>query len=55
MKRDDFYLNIFIGIVSGLIVLLGSFVGETINNIGLKIGVTIAIPFILFSIFLKVL
>lgn len=37
MNKNDFFLNILIGIVSGLIVLLGSFVGDTIkNNIGLK-------------------
>jgi hypothetical protein len=54
MKKDDFYLSILIGIISGLIVLLGSFVGETIQNLGLKIGVTIAFPFILFAIFVKV-
>jgi len=55
MEKDDFYLSILVGIISGLIVLLGSFVGETIQNTGLKIGVTIAFPFILFMIFAKVL
>jgi hypothetical protein len=55
MERDDFYLNILIGIIAGLIVLLGSFVGETINNTGLKIGVSSAMPFLLFAIFVKVL
>jgi len=54
MKKDDFYLSILIGIISGLIVLLGSFVGETIQNTELKIGVTIAFSFILFIIFVKV-
>jgi len=54
MEKDDFYLSILIGILSGLIVLLGSFVGETIQNTGLKIGVTIAFPFILFMIFVKI-
>ena len=55
MNKDDFYLNILIGIVSGLIVLLGSFVGETINNTGLKIGVTIVFPFILFIVLVKIM
>jgi len=55
MERDDFYLNILIGVIAGLIVLLGSFVGETIENTGLKIGVTIAMPLLLFAIFVKVL
>ena len=54
MKNNNFYLSILIGIISGLIVLLGSFVGETIQNTGLKIGITIAFPFILFMIFVKV-
>jgi len=55
MEKDDFYLNILIGIIAGLIVLLGSFVGETISNQSLKIGVTIAMPFLLFAIFVKIL
>ena len=54
MEKDYFYLSILIGMISGLIVLLGSFVGETIQNTGLKIGVTIAFSFILFIIFVKV-
>lgn len=55
MDKDDFYLGVLIGIISGLIVLLGQFVGETFQNIGLKIGVTIAFSFILFMIFIKVI
>jgi hypothetical protein len=55
MKKDDFYLSILIGIISGLIVLLGSFVGENIENVGLKIGVVIAMCFILFAIFIKIM
>ena len=54
MNKDDFYLSILIGIISGLIVLLGQFVGET-KNIGLRIGVTIAFTFVLFMIFVKLL
>jgi len=48
-------LSILIGIISGLIVLLGSFVGENIKNVGLKIGVTVAMCFILFVIFIKII
>jgi uncharacterized membrane protein YfcA len=55
MKKEDFYLSILIGIISGLIVLLGSFVGENIKNVGLKIGVTVAMCFILFVIFIKII
>lgn len=55
MNSDDFYLSILIGITSGLIVLLGQFIGESISNIPLKIAVTIATPFILFMIFVKIL
>ena len=55
MNKDDFYLSILIGIISGLIVLLGQFIGENIPNAGLRIGVTITIPFALFMIFVKLL
>jgi len=53
MNKDDFYLSILIGIISGLIVLLGQFVGESIKNVALKIGVAVTLPFILFIIFIK--
>ena len=46
MNKDDFYLSILIGVISGLIVLFGQFVGETIQNTALKIGVTIMFTFI---------
>ncbi len=55
MDKNDFYMSILIGIVSGIIVLLGQFVGETIPNLWLKLGVTITFPFILFIIFVKVM
>jgi uncharacterized membrane protein YfcA len=55
MDKNDFYLNILIGIISGLIVLLGSFVAEPIDNVWLKIGVTVTLCFILFIVFVKIM
>lgn len=54
MEKDDFYLSILIGIISGLIVLLGQSISINIKNTSLKLGLMIITPFILFVIFIKI-
>ena len=54
MEEDDFCLSILIGIISGLIVLFGSFIAENIQETWLKFAVTITSVFVLFMIFIKI-
>jgi uncharacterized membrane protein YfcA len=55
MDEDDFYLSILIGIVSGLIVLFGSFIAEGIQTKWLKFSGIIVSVFVLYLIFVKIL
>ena len=55
MNEDDFYLSVLIGIVSGLIVLFGSFIAEGIQTKWLKFSVIIVSVFVLYMIFVKIL
>lgn len=55
MDRDGFYLSILTGIISGLVVLMSSFIGELTDKIWLKFAIVISTPFLLFAILIKLL
>ena len=52
MEKKDIVLTFILGVISGLIVLLGSFYGEMISDIKTRLIVTISLIFIFSAVFL---